>query len=124
MELIKLDKSHRESFEKLMKFSFPPEDEEENEEVALFLKNKRIWDDAYGWFDGDTLVSTYSSYSGQFKIRDKNFNVKFIDLVATLPTYRKKGLVRKGMKLELEKNFDSFSSFKSSDKSLLGSCSI
>ena len=31
MELIKLDQSHRESFEKLMKFSFPPEDEEENE---------------------------------------------------------------------------------------------
>jgi len=107
MELIKLDKSHKDSFEKLMKFSFPPEDEEENEEVALFLKNKRIWDDAYGWFDGDTLVSTYSSYAGQFKIRDENFNVKFIDLVATLPTYRKKGLVRKGLKLELEKNFDS-----------------
>ena len=107
MELIKLDQSHRESFEKLMKFSFPPEDEEENEEVALFLKNERIWNDAYGWFDGDTLVSSYSSYSGQFKIRDKFFNVKFIDLVATLPTYRKKGLVRKGLKLELEKNLGS-----------------
>ncbi|QEE15457.1 enhanced intracellular survival protein Eis [Promethearchaeum syntrophicum] len=107
MELIKLDQSHRESFEKLMKFSFPLEDEEENEEVALFLKNNRIWDEAYGWFDGDTLVSTYSSYSGQFKIRNKFFKVKFIDLVATLPTYRKKGLVRKGLTLELEKNFDS-----------------
>ena len=107
MKLVKLDQSHRVSFEKLMKFSFPPEDEEENEEVALFLKNERIWDDAYGWFDGDTLVSSYSSYSAQFKIRNTFFNVKFIDLVATLPTYRKKGLVRKGLKMELEKNFGS-----------------
>jgi len=107
MDLIKLNKSHKESFEKLLKFSFPPEDEEETEWINLFFKNEKIWDDAYGWFDGDTLVSTYSSYSGKYKIRDEAFNVKFIENVATLPTYRNKGLIRKGLKKELEDNYES-----------------
>lgn len=104
MELIKLDQSHKEQFEKLIKFSFP---EVVEEEVKLFYKNKKMWEETFGWFDGDTLVSTYSSFSGQFKIRDEAFNTKSIEFVATLPPYRKKGLVRKGMKLELEKIFDS-----------------
>jgi len=82
MELIKLDQSYKEPFEKLLKFSFP---DEVMEEVKLFLKNEKIWDDTYGWFDGNTLVSTYSSFSGQFKIRDEAFNTKSIEFVATLP---------------------------------------
>ena len=73
----------------------------------LFLGPIVILDKTYGWFDGNTLVSTYSSYSGQFKIRDEVFNNKHIEFVATLPPYRKKGLIRKGLKLELERLFDS-----------------
>ncbi|MHA1719511.1 MAG: GNAT family N-acetyltransferase [Promethearchaeota archaeon] len=107
MVFIKLNKSNKESFEKLLKFSFPPEDEEENEWTKLFLKADRIWDDAYGYFDGNTLISTYSSYSGQFMIRDEVFDVKFIENVATLPSYRKMGLIKKGLKEEIERNFDS-----------------
>ena len=110
MEFIKLNKSHKESLEKLLKFSFPPEDEIEKEWIKLFLKNEKIWDDAYGWIDEDndnTLLSTHSSFSGQLKIRDELFDAKFIENVATLPPYRNKGLVRKGLKLELEKNYGS-----------------
>ena len=108
MDLIKLNKSHKESFEKLLKFSFPPEDEEETEWINIFFKNEKIWNDAYGWFDEDgVLVSTYSSYSGQYMIRDEAFHVKFIENVATLPPYRNKGLIRKGLKKELEDNYDS-----------------
>ncbi len=107
MEFIKLDQSHKEQFEKLLNFSFPQENEEENEWVKLFFKNEKIWDDVYGWFDGEILVSTHSSYSGQFMIRDKFFDFKFIENIATLPPYRKKGLIRKGLKKEIEKNYDS-----------------
>jgi len=110
MEFIKLDQSHKESLEKLLKFSFPPEDEIEKEWIELFFKNEKIWDEAYGWIDEDnenTLASTHSSFSGQLKVRDEFFDVKFIENVATLPPYRNKGLVRKGLKLELEKNFGS-----------------
>ena len=107
MELIKLNQSNKEAFEKLFKFSYPNENEEEMEWLDLYLKNERIWDDAYGWFDGDTLVSSYCSYSGQYMIRDEAFNVKFIENVATLPPYRNKGLIRKGLKKELENNYDS-----------------
>ena len=107
MELIKLNQSNKEAFEKLLKFSFPPENEEETEWINLFFKNEKIWDDAYGWFDRETLVSTYSSYSGQYMIRGEVFNVKFIENVATLPPYRNKGLIRKGLKKELDNNYDS-----------------
>ena len=107
MELIKLDKSHKDQLEKLLKFSFPPEGEQDIEWANLIIKNEKIWDEAYGFFDGDTLTSTYGSYSGQVMIRGEIFDVKFIENVATLPTYRKKGLVRKGLIKELEKNCDS-----------------
>ncbi len=107
MEIIKLDQSHKDQFKKLLNFSFPPEDEEEKEWIEIFLKNDKIWDDAYGFFDGDTFASTYGSYSGQFMIRNEVFDVKFIENVATLPPYRKKGLTRKGLEKELKTNFDS-----------------
>ncbi|MHA1474066.1 MAG: GNAT family N-acetyltransferase [Promethearchaeota archaeon] len=107
MELIKLNKSHKESLQKLLKFSFPPEGEQDTEWANLIIKNEKIWDEAYGFLDGDNLVSTYGSYSSQLKIRGEIFDVKYIENVATLPTYRKKGLVRKGLIKELEKNCDS-----------------
>jgi len=104
MELIKLNKSHKESLEKLLKFSFPPEDEQDTEWGNLIIKNEKIWNDVYGWFDGDTLAATYGSYSAQLMIRGEIFDVKYIENVATLPSYRKKGLIRKGLIKELENN--------------------
>ncbi|QEE15456.1 enhanced intracellular survival protein Eis [Promethearchaeum syntrophicum] len=107
MELIKLDKSHLKSLKKLLKFSFPPENEQDEEWGNLIIKNEKILDDAFGWFDGDTLAATYGSYSSQIMLRGEIFDVKNIENVATLPTYRKKGLIRKGLIKELESSCDS-----------------
>ncbi|MHA1647241.1 MAG: GNAT family N-acetyltransferase [Promethearchaeota archaeon] len=91
MKIIKLDASFEEKYKKIINLSFPPEDEVERIWTDIFFKHKDIWDDTFGYVDEDILASVFSSYSGKIHIRNSDFQVKYIENVATLPPYRGKG---------------------------------
>ncbi|MHA1746380.1 MAG: GNAT family N-acetyltransferase [Promethearchaeota archaeon] len=103
LKLVKLDATYLEQYKTLLKLTFPADDEFEQEWGKIFLQHEDLWTDAYGWVDGDDLVAAYSSYTGEMQIRKKSYPVKFIENVATLPSYRNQRLISTALKGEMAK---------------------
>lgn len=97
MEQIKLDKRFKDEFLEVWKVAFEEDEEFENELCNHFLNQEDLWQYAYGWIDNGKLVSTYLSLDVNVLIRNKKFKGHYIDSLATLPSYRRKGLIHKQM---------------------------
>lgn len=96
MELIRINKNQREDFKKVWQIAF--DDEFSEDFCTSFFELEDLWDYAYGWVEGEKLVSTYLSLDVKVLIRNKEFSAKYIDGVATIPEYRRQGLIQNLMR--------------------------
>lgn len=103
MKLVKLDTTYLDQYKALMQLTFIDDDELEQEWTKFFLQHEDLWTDAYGWVDEGTLVAAYSSFSAEIQVRKKSFPVKYIENVATLPSYRNQRLISTALKGEMAK---------------------
>ncbi len=93
MKLIKLNKDYKEQLRKVYSLVF--EDGFEEEYCEFCLNHDNFWKQTYGWVDGEKLVSTYTNVEVEVQVRKKAFKAHYLDGLATLPTYRNQGLIKK-----------------------------
>lgn len=93
MELIRLSKEYKEQLRKVYNLVF--EDAFGEEHCEFCLNHEDFWKQTYGWIDEERLVSTYTSIDIDVQFKKKSFKARYLDGVATLPSYRKQGLIDK-----------------------------
>lgn len=93
MKYIRLDKRYKEQLRKIYKIVF--EDSFDEEYCEFCLNHDNFWEQTYGWVDDDKLITTYTTLDIELQIRKKVFKCHHLDGVATLPTHRNQGLVKK-----------------------------
>ncbi|MBU9711192.1 GNAT family N-acetyltransferase [Evansella tamaricis] len=97
MKRIKLDKQYKDEVVKVWKEAFQDDEEFDSEFSQYFFNQDDLWNYAYGWLDGNQLVSTYLSLNVSVTIRNKEFTGHYIDGLATLPSYQGRGLIHQQM---------------------------
>lgn len=108
MKLVKLDIGFKDEILNVWKIAFEGDEEFEDDICKKFFSQPDLWKYAYGWIDDNKLISTYLSLEVKVLIRNKEFRAHYIDGLATLPSYRRRGLIHQQMlsdaKLSMQNN--------------------
>ncbi|QUI24155.1 GNAT family N-acetyltransferase [Vallitalea pronyensis] len=97
MELVRLNIDKKHELLKLWEVAFEEDEIFEDSLCEQFFSQLDLWHYTYGWLHKDKLVSTYMTLDVDVRIRNKVLKAHYIDGIATLPTYRRQGLVHKQM---------------------------
>lgn len=97
MEKKKLNKSYAAEALDVWRIAFAGDEEFETDFCMKFFSQDNLWEQSNCWLDGDKLISTYFSLEVELLVRSKRLTGRYIDGLATLPEYRKKGLITKCM---------------------------
>lgn len=100
MNLVKLDKTRKANFIKILNFSFGRDVDPEN--AGSHFDNDEFWENAWGIEENNELVSCYTSFSIKTKIRNRKCKGRYIPLVATMPSFRNRGYVYRFIEKEIE----------------------
>ena len=98
MKKKKLDKRYAAETLKVWRIAFEGDEEFENTDFCMkFFSQDNLWEHSNCWLDGDKLISTYFSLEVELLVRSKQLTGRYVDGLATLPEYRRKGLITKCM---------------------------
>ncbi|RLL82560.1 acetyltransferase [Mesotoga sp. H07pep.5.4] len=91
MEIRRIDSSYKDKIVEIFLMSFEYFEPEESE---FFFSDPSLWEYVWGAFDEEKLVAAYISYKYLAKIRTKPFECRYVEAVATLPEYRRRGITK------------------------------
>lgn len=97
MKFTQLDASYKKELLALWKIAFDEDEDFDDDICHAFFSHPDLWKHTYGMSDNGKLVSTYMSIPVMILIREKKFEATYIDGLATLPEYRRRGLIHQQM---------------------------
>jgi len=103
MEIRRIDSSYKERIIEIFLMSFEYFEPEESE---YFFSDPSLWEYVWGAFERKMLVAAYISYKYLAKIRNRIFECRYVEAVATLPEYRNGGITRKILLRDIEEAKD------------------
>ncbi|MCL2575552.1 MAG: GNAT family N-acetyltransferase [Defluviitaleaceae bacterium] len=79
------------------RIAFAGDEEFDTDFSMKFFNQENLWEWSNCWLDGDKLVSTYFSVDVDLLVRQRQLTGRYVDGLATLPEYQKRGLITKCM---------------------------
>ena len=92
MRFQKLDKSYKEDLLNIFRQVFKSDFRSEVDK--FFYEHDSTWKYIYGALENEKLIATYISFEMEVQIRNKILSGHYLDGVATLPTYRNRGIIK------------------------------
>ena len=97
MEKKKLDKSYAAEALDVWRIAFAGDEIFDTDFCMKFFSQDNLWEHSICWLDGGKLISTYFSLEVGLLVRNTWLSGRYIDGLATLPEYRRRGLISKCM---------------------------